>query len=204
MKTSIELVKKIQSIAYAGLEYCENDFDRERYDELKNLSQQLLAELTNSPVEKIQNLFANEVGYQTPKVDVRAVVFRDNKILMVKEKIDGRWSIPGGWADIGYSPSEIALKEAKEEAGAEVKPVRLLAVIDKLKHDYPISPFHIYKLFILCDLMNDKISSGIETTEVNFFALNDLPPLSATRITEEQIQMLFRLWENGSEQVVFD
>ncbi|MDP3149204.1 MAG: NUDIX hydrolase [Ignavibacteria bacterium] len=204
MKTSIELVKKIQSIAYAGLEYCENDFDRERYDELKNLSQQLLAELTNSPVEKIQDLFANEVGYQTPKVDVRAVVFRDNKILMVKEKIDGRWSIPGGWADIGYSPSEIALKEAKEEAGAEVKPVRLLAVIDKLKHDYPISPFHIYKLFILCDLMNDKISSGIETTEVNFFALNDLPPLSATRITEEQIQMLFRLWENGSEQVVFD
>ena len=204
MKTSIELVKQIQAIAYAGLEYCENDFDRERYEELRKLSQLLLAEITDTPLEKIQNLFANEVGYQTPKVDVRAVVFKENKILMVKEKIDGRWSIPGGWADIGYSPSEIALKEAREEAGAEVKTVRLLAVIDKLKHDYPISPFHIYKLFILCELVNDTISSGTETSGVNFFALNNLPPLSATRITEEQISMLFHLWENPSEQVVFD
>ncbi|MFA6979829.1 MAG: NUDIX hydrolase [Ignavibacteriaceae bacterium] len=204
MKTSIELVKQIQAIAYAGLEYCENDFDRERYDELKKLSQLLLAELTVTPVEKIENLFANEVGYQTPKVDVRAVVFKENKILMVKEKIDGRWSIPGGWADIGYSPSEIAIKEAKEEAGAEVKPVRLLAVIDKLKHDYPISPFHIYKLFILCELVNDTISSGTETSDVNYFSIENLPLLSATRITAEQISMLFRLWENPSEQVVFD
>lgn len=204
MKRSIELVKQIQAIAYAGLEYCENDFDRERYEELKKLSQLLLAEITDTPVKKIQNLFASEVGYQTPKVDVRAVVFKENKILMVKEKIDGRWSIPGGWADIGYSPSEIALKEAREEAGAEVKTVRLLAVIDKLKHDYPISPFHIYKLFILCELVNDTISSGTETSDVNFFTVNNLPPLSATRITEEQIRMLFHLWENPSEQVVFD
>lgn len=204
MKTSIELIKKIQAIAFAGLEYCENDFDRERYVELKKLSQQLFAELTDTSIEKIENLFANEVGYQTPKVDVRAVVFKENKILMVKEKIDGRWSVPGGWADIGYSPSEIAIKEAKEEAGAEVRPVRLLAVIDKLKHDYPISPFHIYKLFIQCELLNDAISSGTETSDVNFFSIENLPPLSAARITEEQISMLFRLWENPSEQVVFD
>ncbi len=204
MKTSIELIKKIQAIAFAGLEYCENDFDRERYVELKKLSQQLFAELTDTSIEKIENLFANEVGYQTPKVDVRAVVFKENKILMVKEKIDGRWSIPGGWADIGHSPSEIAIKEAKEEAGAEVRPVRLLAVIDKLKHDYPISPFHIYKLFIQCELLNDAISSGTETSDVNFFSIENLPPLSAARITEEQISMLFRLWENPSEQVVFD
>lgn len=204
MKTSIELIKKIQAIAFAGLEYCENDFDRERYVELKKLSQQLFAELTDTSIEKIENLFANEVGYQTPKVDVRAVVFKENKILMVKEKIDGCWSVPGGWADIGYSPSEIAIKEAKEEAGAEVRPVRLLAVIDKLKHDYPISPFHIYKLFIQCELLNDAISSGTETSDVNFFSIENLPPLSAARITEEQISMLFRLWENPSEQVVFD
>ena len=204
MKTSIELVKKIQAIAFAGLEYTDNDFDRERYDELKKLSQQLLAELINSPLEKIQNLFENEVGYQTPKVDVRAVVFKENKILMVKEKIDGRWSIPGGWADIGYSPSEIAVKEAREESGAEVKPIRLLAIIDKLKHDYPLSPFHTYKIFILCDLLNDKIFAGTETSEVNFFSKDDLPPLSATRITAKQIHLLFHLWENPSEQVVFD
>ncbi len=204
MKTSIELIKKIQAIAFAGLEYCENDFDRERYEELKKFSQLLLAEITDTPLEKIENLFANEAGYQTPKVDVRAVVFKEQKILMVKAKIDGRWSIPGGWADIGYSPSEIAIKEAKEEAGAEVKPVRLLAVIDKLKHDYPISPFHIYKLFILCELVNDTISSGTETSDVNFFSIENLPPLSATRITEEQIRILFHLSENPSEQVVFD
>jgi ADP-ribose pyrophosphatase YjhB (NUDIX family) len=204
MKTSIELVKKIQAIAYAGLEYCESDFDRERYDELKKLSQLLLAEITDTPVKKIQSLFANEVGYQTPKVDVRAVVFKENKILMVKEKIDGKWSIPGGWADIGHSPSEIAVKEAKEESGADVKPVRLLAVIDKLKHDYPLSPFHTYKIFILCELVNNNFSSGTETSEVNFFSKDDLPPLSATRITAEQVHLLFRLWENPTEQVVFD
>jgi len=204
MKNSIELVKKIQSIAYAGLEYCENDFDRERYEDLKKLSQSLLAEITGTPLEKIQDLFAKEVGYQTPKVDVRAVVFKENKILMVKEKIDGRWSVPGGWADIGYSPSEIAIKEAKEEAGADVKPVRLLAIVDKLKHGYPISPFHIYKIFILCELVNNTLSSGTETSDVNFFSLEQLPVLSETRITIEQIQMLFRLWENPAEQVIFD
>jgi len=204
MKTSIELVKKIQAIAFAGLEYCENDFDRERYEELKKLSQQLFTELTATPIEKIQNLFENEVGYQTPKVDVRAVVFKENKILLVKEKIDGRWSIPGGWADIGYSPSEIAVKEAREESGADVNPVRLLAVIDKLKHDYPLSPFHTYKIFILCELLANNISAGTETTEVNFFTFEDLPPLSETRNTKEQIQMLFHLWKNPTEPVVFD
>lgn len=123
---------------------------------------------------------------------------------MVKEKIDGRWSVPGGWADIGYSPSEIAIKEAKEEAGADVKPVRLLAIVDKLKHGYPISPFHIYKIFILCELVNNTLSSGTETSDVNFFSLEQLPVLSETRITIEQIQMLFRLWENPAEQVIFD
>ncbi|MFA6597759.1 MAG: NUDIX hydrolase N-terminal domain-containing protein [Ignavibacteriaceae bacterium] len=204
MKNSIELVKKIQSIAFAGLEYCENDFDRERYEDLKNLSLLLLAEISGTPLEKIQNLFVGEVGYQTPKVDVRAVVFKENKILMVKEKIDGRWSIPGGWADIGFSPSEIASKEAKEEAGADVKPVRLLAIVDKLKHDYPISPFHIYKIFIHCELLKDTIASGTETSDVNFFSREKLPPLSETRITAEQISMLFHLWENPEEQVVFD
>lgn len=204
MKTSIELVKKIQAIAFAGLEYCENDFDRERYEELKKLSQLLLAEITDTPIEKIQSLFVDEVGYQTPKVDVRAVVFKENKILMVKEKIDGKWSIPGGWVDIGYSPSEIAVKEAKEESGADVKPVRLLAVIDKLKHDYPISPFHTYKIFILCELVNNNFSSGTETSDVDFFSKDNLPPLSGTRITAGQIHLLFHLWENPSEQVVFD
>jgi len=204
MKNSIELVKKIQSIAFAGLEYCENDFDRERYEDLKNLSQLLLAEISGTPLEKIQNLFVGEVGYQTPKVDVRAVVFKENKILMVKEKIDGRWSIPGGWADIGYSPSEIAVKEAKEEAGADVKPLRLLAIVDKLKHDYPISPFHIYKIFIHCELVNPAIYAGTETSDVNFFSRENLPPLSETRITAEQISMLFHLWENPEEHVVFD
>jgi len=204
MKNSIELVKKIQAIAYGGLEYSENIFDRERYAELKTLSQKLLAELTGNSQQTIEQLFQKEVGYQTPKVDVRAVVFKENKILLVREKVDGCWSVPGGWADIGLAPSEIAVKEAKEEAGVEVKPIRLLAVIDKLKHDYPVSPFHTYKLFILCALVNGALSPGTETLEVNFFDRNALPELSATRITASQIAMLFHLWENPSEPVVFD
>ena len=139
-----------------------------------------------------------------PKVGIGVMIFKENKILLVKEKIDGRWSIPGGWADIGYSPSEIAVKEAREESGADVNPVRLLAVIDKLKHNYPLSPFHTYKIFILCELLANNISAGTETTEVNFFTFEDLPPLSETRNTNEQIQMLFHLWKNPTEPVVFD
>lgn len=127
----LDVAKRIQALAQNGLAYSDNKYDIERYEELRNLSMEIMAEYADMDMTKVKDLFANENGYQTPKVDIRAVVFQDEKVLMVRERIDGCWSLPGGWADIGFTPAEIAVKEVREEAGFEVKPLRLLAVYDK-------------------------------------------------------------------------
>ena len=132
----LEVAKKIQAIAQSGLEYGYDKYDLDRYQQLREISVEIMHGLTDEPVEKITNLFASEKGYQTPKVDIRGVVFRDNKLLVVKEGIDGKWTIPGGWADVCFSPFEIAEKEVWEEAGLKVKSKRLLAVLDKTKWRY--------------------------------------------------------------------
>jgi ADP-ribose pyrophosphatase YjhB (NUDIX family) len=164
----------------------------------------ILKNYTSVGTDLIQLSFANETGYATPKVDVRGVVFENNKILLVKEKIDGAWALPGGWADIGYSPSEIAVKEIQEEAGFEVKPVRLLAVLDKKFHAHPPEPYHIYKIFIHCSIIGGSAQSGVETSEVRFFAENELPPLSVERNTEKQIQLMFEYLRDPNKKVILD
>ena len=144
----LKIAQEIQSIAQAGLSYTDNKFDLERYRRLRELSVIILKEYTDTPIHKIRKLFASEEGYQTPKIDIRGVVFRNDKILMVREAIDGKWTLPGGWADIGYSPFEIAAKEILEEAGLKVTPIRLLAVFDKMKHNHPPDIFHVYNYSI--------------------------------------------------------
>lgn len=130
----LEIAKRIRALSQTGLVYVDNDYDRERYEELLDLSHQIAAKLTNCDVEAIKSSFRIEDDYVTPKVDVRAVVFNEkNEILLIKERADGAWAIPGGWADVGYSPSEVAIKEVKEETGLDVAPIRLLAVFDKMK-----------------------------------------------------------------------
>jgi len=156
------------------------------------------------PQEKIRNLFANETGYATPKVDVRAVVFKDEKILMVKEKAGGVWSLPGGWGDIGLTPSEVAVNEVKEESGFDVKAVKLLGVLDKKCHPHPPSPYHVYKIFILCEIVGGEAQTGIETNAVEFFAEDDLPPLSIGRNTESQIKLAFEYLHHPEKPVYFD
>jgi ADP-ribose pyrophosphatase YjhB (NUDIX family) len=133
--------QRLQALSQAGLAYATNPYDRERYEEMHSISVKLLAELTDEPVEKIIRVFASEDGYPTPKIDVRAVLSRTGpEILLVRERIDGgKWTLPGGWADIGYTPFEVAAKEAYEETGLIVQPVRLLALLDKRKHPHPPS-----------------------------------------------------------------
>jgi ADP-ribose pyrophosphatase YjhB (NUDIX family) len=196
--------KQIQAISQIGLTYSKDVFDTERYEQLRNLSVEILSEYTEIPETKIRDLFANEEGYATPKVDIRSVVMKDNQILLVKEKADGAWSLPGGWADIGLSPSEIAVKETKEESGFEVEPVRILAVLDKSKHDHPASPYHTYKIFILCKLTGGRASEGIETDGVDFFPWGNLPPLSLERNNKEQIELMFELYLDPSRGTIFD
>jgi ADP-ribose pyrophosphatase YjhB (NUDIX family) len=200
----LELAKQLQAIAQSGLEYSGNIYDIERYEQIRKLSIEIMHEFTGKPMTRLLNIFAFEKGYQTPKVDVRGVVFRNDKILLVKERIDECWSIPGGWADIGLTPFEVAVKEVNEEAGLEVKPVRLLAVLDKKCHRHPPDLYHIYKLFILCREIGGTISSGSETSEVQFFGLDELPPLSKPRITEEQIKMMFEFKNSPQKSAICD
>src|SRR5699024_40279 len=146
----LEWAKQLQSIAQAGLTYSKDKYDLERFDMIRNISVEMLASQTNIENTVIRELFANETGYATPKVDVRAVVFQENKILIVKEETDNAWALPGGWGDIGLSPSEVAVKEVQEESGFEVKATKLIAVLDKKYHSHPLSAYHVYKIFIQC------------------------------------------------------
>lgn len=195
----LDYIKRVRAIAQNGLTYCENPYDIERYEELKELSFNMLNILTDAPIEKIKNFFTDEKGYQTPKVDVRAVVMKNDKILLVKEKIDGKWSLPGGWCDIGFSPSQMAKKEIWEEAGYEVSVEKLLALYDKECHGHPKDIYHIYKLFFKCSIIGGDGLGGMETSDVGYFPINDLPPLSLTRNTEEQISAMFDLYFSDKE-----
>ena len=204
----LAIAKRLQSIAQAGIFYSEDKpFDCERYEEISDLSVQILSQLTDEPIEKIGNLFTQERdGYQTPKVDIRAVVFNElGDILMVKEKVDGYWSLPGGWADVGYTPAEVAVKEVQEETGLIVKTVRLLAVMDKRNHPHPSEGWYVYKIFILCEKIGgEMLKNTTETSDIQYFNSNNLPPLSEPRNVISQIRLMFEYRDNPQKEVYFD
>lgn len=192
MNKSLTILKKIQALCEHGQHYAHNAFDLNRYQEIEAAVFELIQENYLGQAEKIPILMEERDGYKTPKVDVRAVVFNAaGQILMVRERIDGKWSLPGGWADIGYTPSEVAVKEAHEEAGAVVEAVRLIALQDKKCHNHPEDLFYIYKVFIECRLLSQDEPDQLETSDWNYFSRDDLPPLSTPRNTLEQMQMLF-------------
>ncbi|WP_088034577.1 NUDIX hydrolase [Evansella clarkii] len=200
----LEWAKQLQSIAQAGLTYSKDVYDLERFELIRNISVEMLSLHTNVSETLIKDLFANETGYATPKVDIRCVVFKDNKILMVKENTDGAWALPGGWGDIGLTPSEVAVKEVKEESGFDVKTTKLIGVLDKKCHPHPPSPYHVYKMFIQCEIIGGQPQKGIETSAVEFFAENELPQLSIDRNTESQIKLAFNHLHNPQEPAYFD
>ena len=188
----LQLVKQVQALAENGLHFSENDYDLDRYQILEEISLRMLSLVTGLPAETIELTTPERNGYRTPKVDVRAVVFNDrNEILMVKERVDSRWSLPGGWCDVGYTPTETAEKEAFEEAGIKVKVSRLLAVFDKKCHNHPEDLFYSYKIFLECEAENYEINTGMETLDVGFFGQDNLPELSTPRNTAGQINKMF-------------
>ncbi|MFD2131404.1 NUDIX hydrolase [Pseudogracilibacillus auburnensis] len=188
----LEWAKKIQAIAQTGLTYTKDEYDKERYEELRELSKEILSTYTHVEMGTLTTLFTNESGYATPKIDIRGIVLKEGKLLFVKEKADNKWSLPGGWADIGISPAQIAKKEVKEEAGIEVEVKRVLAIFDRQKHPHPPSPYHIYKICFLCDYKSGHLEKGLETSDVAFFDPNHLPELSLERITHSQIDLLLK------------
>lgn len=184
-------VERLQAIAHNGLIYADNPYDVERYEKLRDLAIEIAAAQTGDNPQIIRGLFAHESGYITPKVDVRGVVFKDETILLVQEKLDGLWSLPGGWADIGDAPSEAVEREIREESGYEARAIKLLATYDRNRHDHAPHPFHAYKLFFLCELIGGEACVTHETTAVGFFAEDALPPLSTMRVTLPEIARFF-------------
>lgn len=200
----LEWAKEIQAISQAGLAYSKDIYDIERFEQLRDLSVSILHEYTEIEHDKIRSLFASDTGYPTPKVDVRGVVFQNGEILLVRERLDGAWALPGGWADVGLSAKEVAVKEIKEESGYDAHPTRLLAVLDKKFHDHPPASQHVYKMFIRCELTGGQATGGLETSEVAFFGEDDLPELSLERNTEGQIKAMFEYLRNPAKDVWFD
>ncbi|WP_182200685.1 NUDIX hydrolase [Paraliobacillus salinarum] len=200
----LDWAKRMQAIAQSGLTFSKDVFDQERYQELSELSVEILHEYTDVNTDKITELFTNETGYPTPKVDVRAAIFKNDQLLLVKEKSDDAWALPGGFCEIGSSASENVKKEVKEESGLMVEPSRLLAVLDKNKHDHPPDPYHFYKMFIYCDIVGGDTQAGIETKNVQFFSEDNLPSLSLKRNTESQVKMMFDFVKNPTKPTLFD
>lgn len=202
------LLAKLQGIAQTGKKYGKDIFDLERYEELQQVTKQLMSLLYPKLSEQQLNvLVEKDEGYATPKVDVRAVVFnQEGKLLLVKEKSDNCWALPGGWADIGYSPKEIAEKETMEEAGIPVKATRLIAVLDKAKHDFPPALTYVYKFFIRCDAQSEELTVGIETNDASYFSLQEiyLLSLSKERTIIDNIDMIFADYHNEKSIIICD
>jgi len=197
---------RIKTLSQIGINFRNSEYDLERYEEIVSIADQLIAGISDMPIEKIKNLYANEESYITPKVDVRTIVLKNNQVLLIKEKADGRWALPGGWADVGYTPSAVAVKEVREETGLEVKIERLLAVFDNSLHQHPPSPFCVYKLFFLGTVTGGSFDlKGHESLEVGFFSLQELPPLSEERNTYQEINQLATIAaQANNQQTLFD
>lgn len=192
----LKQAQRLQALAQAGLAYSTNPYDLERFRDIRSISVQLMSQLTDEPLEKIIRVFASEEGYQTPKVDIRAVLFRHGpEVLLVQEKIDnGRWTLPGGWADVGCTPFEVAAKEALEETGLIVRPLRLLALFDKRKHPHPPQPWYVYKAFIQCEVTGGSVSEETpETGGARWFRRHEVDSLelSTDRTTASQLEAIF-------------
>lgn len=203
MDRIVEWAKELQSLAQAGLFYGHDDFDKERYQRIREISAEMMAERTGLPLDKVRDLFCSDTGYQTPKVDTRAAIFSDGKILLVRER-DGRWSMPGGWCDYNMSPAENTVKEAKEEAGLDVVLDRVISVQDREKHNKPSYVYNVVKIFYLAHAVSGAFEQNIETSDSRYFAEDELPALANEKCSEEQVKMCFEAYRNRDWAVQFD
>jgi ADP-ribose pyrophosphatase YjhB (NUDIX family) len=184
--------RELQAIAQNGLTFSHDRFDIERYHAVRTVASAMMAAGSGTDQSVIVDLFAKQSGYATPKVDVRGALFRDDRILLVRERSDGRWALPGGWADINQSASQAMIREIREESGFEATVRKLAAVYDRGRHDHsPPFPFHVYKMFFLCDITGGTAQPSDETSAVEFFPLDALPELSPGRVLPKQIRRMF-------------
>ena len=199
----VKWVRRLQSIAQNGRNYCKNEFDLQRYQQVEDVAAEIAARYSDGEHQTIKAMFEREIGPATPKIDVRAAVISENKILLVKERGDG-WTLPGGWVDPGESPSEAAVRETKEESGYDVSAVRLIAIYDRDRQGHPPCPFHVYKLIFLCNLVGGSARTSLETDAVCFFGEEELPALSESRILSPQVKRAFAFARDPNLPADFD
>jgi ADP-ribose pyrophosphatase YjhB (NUDIX family) len=196
--------RELQSHAQNGLTYSRDPYDLERFHAIRQIAAEIMATYSQADMQRVLDLFEREIGYATPKVDVRAAVFRDDALLLVREKTDGGWTLPGGWADTGESPGEAVTREVYEESGYRVRATKLLAVYDRNRHGHPVIPFYVYKLFFRCELEGGTATPSIETDGIGFFKEHELPELSLSRVVPAQIQRLFEHYRHTDWPADFD
>ena len=200
----LQWAREIQALAQTGQTYAMNDWQRERYQRLMEISAEIISEHTQLPIEPILEGFVNQPGYATPKVDVRGAVFQDGKILLVREKLDGGWTMPGGWADVGDSPAQGAEREVWEESGFRVQARKVIGVYDA-NRAYPLELYHAVKLVFLCDMISGEARTSNETTEVGFFHQDKIPqPFAGERTRPRHIAHAFAAYANPNIPTVFE
>ncbi len=200
----LQWARGLQALAQNGLTYADNPYDEERYAAVRRIAAEMLAAHTDGQIAAFEARLKREEGYATPKLDVRGACFRKDRILLVRERSDGRWTLPGGWIDVHDSPSAAIEREIREESGFEARTVKLLALWDKARHNHPPDLFHTYKLVFLCEITGGAAAVSVETDGVDFFALDALPPLSEERITAEQIARIFNLYAQPDAPTEYD
>ncbi len=195
---------EIQSLAQAGLTYTDNVYDIERYERLREIAAEIIEEKSNISLEKVKDLFCNENGYQTPKIDTRAAIFKDDKILLTHEN-NGTWAMPGGWCDVLESVASNTIKEVKEETGLDVETIKIISIQDRNKHNKPIYAYGVCKIFVLCNVIGGEFIENIETTEIKYFSLDEIPNnLAEEKTNNEQIEMCFKAYKDEKWQTQFD
>jgi len=201
----LTLITRLRSVADVGLLYAKNEYDIERYAELQQIAIEMLDNVTGWGMDEIKFNFAMPHDYPTVKVDVRGILLNaDGKILLAKERADGRWSLPGGWADVGYSAKEVIVKEFEEETGLTVVADRLLAVFDKKMHPHPPQPFYVYKMVFYCKAVSTAVNKGFDMLDVEYFDIDNLPELSEDRILKSQIELLYQKIISGDLAAAVD
>lgn len=191
MPTTLELARRLLALSQSGLHFCREEYDLERYREIAGIATELLALDSSRTAQELHETWFVEEGYATPKIDVRGACFRDHQVLLVRERVDGKWTLPGGWADVNETPSQAVEKEIEQESGFTARAVKLAAVYDRNKHNHPAYFFHLWKLFFVCDITGGEARASYETTDVQFFPLDRLPELSTGRTTVRQIERMY-------------
>lgn len=201
----LDWASRLQAIAQNGLTFARDPYDVERYQAIRQIAAEIIDRGAAVDLPVVSQLLELDSGYATPKVDVRGVVFREDQLLLVRERSDGGWTLPGGWADVGESPAENVVREVFEESGFKTRPSRILAIFDRGKHPHePRFPYHVYKLFILCEIIGGSAVTSPETDGVGFFAETNLPALSVSRVTAWQLHRLFEHHRNPGLPTDFD